>query len=129
MENSQQDPKPNVGTSQEQQTQLILNGGIALTAFFAFTALFGKDQILSGLFSALYVGLSVGVAYWGMKFVYDLYLTVVQKKGNSEVSDAILQWMYAKKAGVSQDQNVNREQMEEYLRWKIQQEQQQQSAG
>ena len=111
--------------TQQQQTQLLLNGGIALSAFFAFAALFGKDQILGGLFSALYIGLSVAFAYWGLKFTYDVYLSMVQQNDgkSSAVTDAILDWMVNKKAGVSQNtETMSKEEKEAFLQWKIQQE-------
>lgn len=110
---------------QQQQTQLVLNGGIALTAFFAFTALFGKDQIVGGLLSALYIGLSVAFAYWGLKFTYDIYLTIVQNNGGKSngVADAMLDWLVSKKAGVgTETESMSREEKEAFLRWKIEQE-------
>lgn len=110
---------------QQQQTQLVLNGGIALTAFFAFTALFGKDQIVGGLLSALYIGLSVAFAYWGLKFTYDIYLTIVQNNNGKStgVADAMLDWLVSKKAGVgTETDSMSREEKEAFLRWKIEQE-------
>ena len=110
---------------QQQQTQLVLNGGIALTAFFAFTALFGKDQIVGGLLGALYIGLSVAFAYWGLKFTYDIYLTIVQKNNGQStgVADAMLDWLVSKKAGVgTETESMSREDKEAFLRWKIEQE-------
>ena len=122
--------KPNENSTQaqqQQQTQLLLNGGIALTAFFAFTALFGKDQIVGGLLSALYIGLSVAFAYWGLKFTYDIYLTLVQRNDGKStgVSDALLDFLVSKKAGVSENvSNMSKEDKEAFLQWKIQQEEQ-----
>lgn len=122
----------NTQAQQQQQTQLLLNGGIALTAFFMFTALFGKDQIVGGMLSALYVGLSVALCYWGLKFMYDIYLTIVQKNNgeSTNVSDAILDYLMKKKAGVSEDvSNMSREDKEAFIQWKIAQEQKDKVAG